>query len=124
MDESKLTKFAAPGCKRIIVDPDYLSCLNRPNVSLNWEPIEGIVENGIKLKSGEVKEFDVIIFGTGFSLDATEIETKGRNGLTVNQWYKTQNGPTAYKGTLAPGYPNFFQILGVFPLQFRTRCLD
>ncbi|KAF7973421.1 hypothetical protein HWV62_15231 [Athelia sp. TMB] len=119
--ESLIPKFS-PGCKRIIVDPDYLSCLNRKNVSLEWSPIEGIVENGIKLKSGEVKEFDVIIFGTGFSLDATDIQTKGRNGLTINQWYVTQRGPTAYKGTLTPGYPNFFQILGK-PLLFTSSAL-
>lgn len=65
------------------------------------------------MKSGEVIEFDVIIFGTGFSLDATEITTRGRNGLTVNEWYATQDGPTGYKGTCIPGYPNFFTLLGM-----------
>jgi cation diffusion facilitator CzcD-associated flavoprotein CzcO len=50
------------------VDPDYLESLNRPNVSLSWDGIESIVENGIKLKTGEVVPLDVIIFGTGYSV--------------------------------------------------------
>lgn len=60
--------FTAPGCKRIIVDPKYLKSLHRPNVSLNWDGIEGIVEEGVKLKTGEVVPLDIIIFGTGYSL--------------------------------------------------------
>jgi cation diffusion facilitator CzcD-associated flavoprotein CzcO len=50
------------------VDPGYLEALHRPNVSLKWEAIEGIVENGIKVKTGEIVPLDIIIFGTGFSL--------------------------------------------------------
>jgi len=57
----------APGCKRIIVDPDYLKSLHRPNVSLNWDSIEEVVEEGIRLKTGEVIPLDIIIFGTGYS---------------------------------------------------------
>lgn len=59
---------SAPGCKRIIVDPGYLECLNQPNVSLRWEGIDRVVESGIKLKTGETVPLDVIIFGTGYSL--------------------------------------------------------
>lgn len=50
------------------MDPGYLGALCRPNVSLRWEAIEGIVEDGIRLKSGDVVSLDVIIFGTGYSL--------------------------------------------------------
>lgn len=64
------------------------------------------------MKSGEVIPFDIIIFSTGFSLDITDITTRGRNGVTVNEWYATQNGPSAYKGTCMPGFPNFFVIFG------------
>jgi cation diffusion facilitator CzcD-associated flavoprotein CzcO len=56
------------GCKRIVVDPGYLECLNWPNVKLNYDGIERIVEEGIKLKTGEVIPLDVIIFATGFSV--------------------------------------------------------
>jgi cation diffusion facilitator CzcD-associated flavoprotein CzcO len=63
----------APGCKRIIVDPDYLKCLHRPNVSVKWDGIEEIIEEGIKLKTGEVVPLDIIIFGTGYSLVRVQV---------------------------------------------------
>jgi cation diffusion facilitator CzcD-associated flavoprotein CzcO len=63
-----LSESTAPGCKRIIVDPGYLESLNRPNVSLEWDAIESIVEDGIRLKTGEIVPLDVIIFATGYSL--------------------------------------------------------
>jgi len=65
----------APGCKRILVDPDYLKALHRPNLSLKWDAIDSIVENGIKLKTGEIVPLDVIIFGTGYSLASIKLAT-------------------------------------------------
>lgn len=59
---------SAPGCKRIILDADYLTSLKRPNVSLRWDSIERVTEDGIELKTGEVILLDVIIFGTGYSV--------------------------------------------------------
>lgn len=52
----------------MIVDPGYLSCLKQPNVSIKWDGIDCFVEDGIKLKTGEVIPLDIIIFGTGYSL--------------------------------------------------------
>ena len=59
---------SAPGCKRIILDPGFLDSLNQPNVSLRFDPLDAIVEEGVKLESGEVVPVDVIIFGTGYNL--------------------------------------------------------
>jgi cation diffusion facilitator CzcD-associated flavoprotein CzcO len=67
-EELMLVSCIAPGCKRVIVDRDYLKSLHRPNVNLNWTPIETVVEEGLKLKTGEVIPLDIIIFATGFSL--------------------------------------------------------
>lgn len=61
----------AVGAKQIIVDPKYLESLSRLNVELQTEPIECLVENGIKLKSGAVIEVDAIVFATGYSLAST-----------------------------------------------------
>lgn len=60
--------FVAVGAKQIIVDPRYLESLGRPNVELQNEPIDCLVENGIKLKSGEIVQVDAIVFATGYSL--------------------------------------------------------
>jgi cation diffusion facilitator CzcD-associated flavoprotein CzcO len=58
-----------PGCKRIIFDRDgsYLKCLSRPNMQLNFDGIEKIVEGGLVTKKGEYKPFDVIISATGYA---------------------------------------------------------
>ncbi len=64
--ELHLTNKIAPGCKRIIVDPGYLDAIRQPNVTLNWDGIDKIVEEGIKTKTGEIIELDAIIFGTGY----------------------------------------------------------
>jgi hypothetical protein len=58
----------APGCRRLIVDPGYLECLHRPNVTLTYDAIECIVPSGVQLETGKVIPLDVIIFGTGFEL--------------------------------------------------------
>ena len=58
----------APGCKRIIVDPGYLACLKKENASARWDPIDSVVEEGIKMQSGEVVPLDAIVFGTGYSI--------------------------------------------------------
>jgi len=36
-------------------------------VLLNWDGIEEVVEEGIRLKTGEVIPLDIIVFGMGYS---------------------------------------------------------
>ncbi|KAG6860624.1 hypothetical protein C0995_009273 [Termitomyces sp. Mi166 len=107
-----LTPTYAPGCKRIIVDPGYLEALHRPNVSLSWDPIKGVVGEGIELKSGEVVPFDVIVFSTGYSLEAADLDVRGSKKWTIREYFASQGGATAYLGSCEPGFPNFFTLLG------------
>ncbi|KAF9469173.1 hypothetical protein BDZ94DRAFT_360082 [Collybia nuda] len=107
-----LTPEYPPGCKRIIVDPGYLESLNQPNVSLRWEAIDSIVEGGIKLKTGEIIPLDIIIFGTGYSVEPVDLRVHGSKGTTVHEYFATQGGATAYLGTCMPGFPNIFTLLG------------
>ncbi|KAJ3877300.1 hypothetical protein F5051DRAFT_409021 [Lentinula edodes] len=109
---TKLTPSYPPGCKRLIVDPGYLECLNRPNVDITWNRIERIVENGIKLVTGEVVPLDVIIFATGYSVDPEDLHVRGSLDTTVRSFYKSQGGPVAYLGSSIPGFPNLFILLG------------
>lgn len=67
----------APGCKRIIIDPGYLKCLNQPNVSLKYDAIDAITQGGIKLQTGEEVALDVIIFGTGYQLVSPQSSRSG-----------------------------------------------
>jgi len=79
---------------------------------LNWDGIDSIVENGIKLKTGEVVPLDVIIFATGFSVIPDNLNVRGSAGITMNEYYESQGGPTAYVGSSVPGFPNLFILLG------------
>ncbi|KAF8323891.1 FAD/NAD-P-binding domain-containing protein, partial [Clavulina sp. PMI_390] len=99
------------GCKRIIVDPGYLSSLNRPNVQTEWDGIECITPEGIKTKSGKLHELDVIVSATGFDLGATAPPLVGRKH-SVREYFEAHGGPTAYRGTTIPGFPNMFIVLG------------
>ena len=132
-DCNKLTwlQLSAPGCKRLIVDSQYLDSLNRPNVSLKWDTIEAIVEDGIKLKTGEFIPLDVIIFGTGYSLVcvhmnheflathccsfikvSASLNVQGSSGNTIHEYFESKGGAQAYLGSCYPGFPNLFTLLG------------
>lgn len=70
------------GCKRVILDPGYLQCLNNDNVDLITDPIDTITEKGIKVKDGKEYELDVIILGTGFSVVSTGASRVSVTNLT------------------------------------------
>lgn len=109
----KLTPDYRLGCKRILSSDDYLPAFNRPNVSLETDPIAEITPEGIETKSGIRHKFDVIIFATGFEVAeiTTDMRIFGRNGRELlAEWKKT--GLEAYKGTIVSGYPNLMFILG------------
>ncbi|KAF7344359.1 hypothetical protein MSAN_01916900 [Mycena sanguinolenta] len=81
-----------PGCKRLLLDTNFLRSLHRPNITLNWDGIQSMYEDGIVTKKGQKLPFDVVIFATGFTADTYPIK--------------------AYLGTTVPGFPNFFMIGG------------
>ncbi|KAF8624356.1 hypothetical protein AX15_005919 [Amanita polypyramis BW_CC] len=100
------------GCRRLLFDSDYLASLHRPNVSLCFEGIKELVEDGIITKNDEILDFDVVIGATGFSADNYPVYVKGREKRTINEYYRASGGPTAYLGTTIPGFPNFFMLGG------------
>ncbi|KAH7889434.1 hypothetical protein F5I97DRAFT_1994531 [Phlebopus sp. FC_14] len=108
----KLIPSYPPGCKRIVVDPGYLAALHRPNVSLRWDTIQEIVEDGIMLSTGEKIPLDVIIFATGFYMVDKRLSFRGLNGVAQEEYFESEGGATAYYGTLFPGFPNYFSIVG------------
>ncbi|KAF5318034.1 hypothetical protein D9619_012105 [Psilocybe cf. subviscida] len=107
----KLIPTFTLGCKRIIYDTGFLSALHRPNLDLNWDGIERIVEDGIVTKTGEHIKLDVLIFATGYSADYYPFPVRGRT-QTIQEYYEESEGAKAYLGTTIPGFPNFFVISG------------
>ncbi|GLB40268.1 putative flavin-binding monooxygenase-like [Lyophyllum shimeji] len=108
----KLIPSYALGCKRVLFDTDYLPTLHRDNVELNWAGIASIVEDGIITKQGEHLRFDTIILATGYAADRYPLVVEGKGGETIQEYFASQGGPTAYLGTCVPGFPNFYLIGG------------
>ena len=83
----KLTPDYMPGCKRMTPSDHYLKCFNKEHVDLITDEIEEIVENGIKLKTGEVVEVDCIVWAIGFDIMATaspgHFSIFGKNGVSL-----------------------------------------
>ena len=100
------------GCKRILVSDDYYPAVQRPNVALVTDAIHSIHPSGITTADGVTHPADVIIFGTGFRPTDPPLAPViiGRDGRSLaSAW---QGSPTAYMGTTAFGFPNFFMLLG------------
>jgi len=101
------------GGKRVLRDDGlWIAALKRDNVELVTSPIEKITATGIDTQDGEHRDFDVVIYGTGFT--ASEFlktyQVKGRGGRELHdQW---AGDARAYLGMTAPGFPNFFMIYG------------
>ncbi|KAG1750938.1 hypothetical protein EDD22DRAFT_916125 [Suillus occidentalis] len=101
-----------PGCKRTVANSGFLNILHRPNLTLNFDGIADIVENGIITKTGEMLPFDVIVYATGFIGERYPMHVRGLNGATIQGYYDAHGGPTAYLGTAVPGIPNFYLLAG------------
>jgi cation diffusion facilitator CzcD-associated flavoprotein CzcO len=74
------------GCKRRVMDTDYLECLSRDNVELVYkDSIHEIVENGVLTKSGRFVKADAIILANGFQVQKPllTLNLHGEGGISV-----------------------------------------
>ncbi|OBZ75288.1 Baeyer-Villiger monooxygenase [Grifola frondosa] len=111
----RLTPQYPIGCKRLVVDSPkdgYLAALRRPNMSINWDGITEITEDGVITKKGDHILFDVIVVATGYVTNVFPFLVHGRTGETLQDFYRAQGGPAAYLGTSTPGFPNFYILTG------------
>jgi cation diffusion facilitator CzcD-associated flavoprotein CzcO/acetyl esterase/lipase len=103
------------GTKRPCLDSNYFQTYNLPHVrlvDLRTEPIATVTEVGIDTL-GESFELDAIIYATGFDAmtgPIVAVDITGRGGVTLKE--KWADGPSAYLGLAAVGFPNFFMITG------------
>ncbi|KAF9024211.1 FAD/NAD(P)-binding domain-containing protein [Hymenopellis radicata] len=112
-----------PGCKRLIVNAGYLESLHRPNMRMNWDGIDSIVEDGIVTKKGDKLRFDVIIPSTGFAAAEYPLPVRGLDGLPLQKYFDSHGGPTAFRGTMIPGFPNLFVLGGPNTLTGHTSVI-
>ncbi len=89
----------------------YYEMYNKPNVelvSLRETPIVKVTETGIETSDG-LREFDIIIWATGFDFGTgamLRMGIVGDGGLTLGDYWA--DGPVTYLGIMAHGFPNLF----------------
>ncbi|KAI1027851.1 hypothetical protein LB503_011861 [Fusarium chuoi] len=98
------------GCRRLSPGENYLQALQQNNVTLQDEPIQKIIEGGIRSLT-KTEEFDIIVCATGFDVSFVPGYTVvGQNGVSLAEQWK--DAPEAYFGVFAANMPNFFTING------------
>ena len=105
------------GCKRRVLDDQYLPCLNRENVRLETSKITAIDEHTVHTADGRKLEADVIVMANGFQTDRAGFPMKvyGRGNTEITEHWKEfgGGGPVNYRSTLMSGFPNYVNIVGV-----------
>lgn len=84
------------GCKRKVMDTDYLACLHGDNVELDsHDPIAEIVETGVLTKSGRHVHADAIVLATGFETQQMlfPMEISGEGGLSLQDHVRLPSLP-------------------------------
>ena len=101
--------------KRPPMETNYYEVFNQDNVELvdlKATPIERMTPDGI-ISDGIERQFDVIIFATGFDsiLGAfNRIAFTGRDGITLAE--KWRDGPLTNMGMAVHGFPNWLIVNG------------
>ena len=113
----RLTPQGFPfGTRRPSVDSGYFQAFNRDNVELvdvAAAPIKRFTETGLRTSDGKQREFDIVIFATGFDVFTGSLlkpEIFGRAGRSLRD--KWGAGPVTYLGLGTAGFPNLFVIVG------------
>jgi cation diffusion facilitator CzcD-associated flavoprotein CzcO len=108
----KVTPNYAMGCKRLLISGDYYPALARENVELITDSIRMVSPSAIETETGERREVDAIIFGTGFDVQSSLLgfPLVGEGGRSLAQAWS--DGKEAYLGTAISGFPNFFMMIG------------
>ena len=110
---AKCTPAYSPFAKRIVVDNGWFDALLRDNVELCTDQIERITPRGIRLTSGEERDFDVIVYASGFRANdfLFPMHIVGRDGITLRDFW-SKDGPRAYLGIMMPHFPNLWCVYG------------
>ena len=100
------------GCKRILLSNDFLPTLNRPNVTVETNPILRVTRDSVVTADGCARACDVLILATGFNATDPlgDVRIAGRDGLTLADAWR--GGMQARLGLAVSGFPNLFLLGG------------
>ncbi|WP_131667348.1 SDR family NAD(P)-dependent oxidoreductase [Psychrobacter pygoscelis] len=109
---ARLTPDYAPMCKRMISSPKFYDAVQQPNVDVCTTGIDRIVPQGVLTTDGELHEFDILVFATGFHAQSymRPMKVTGRDGMSLDAAWN--EGPIAHNTTMIPGFPNLFTLMG------------
>ncbi|MHA7901326.1 MAG: flavin-containing monooxygenase [Henriciella sp.] len=91
----------------LVPDSDLFVALREKKASVVTDHIDRFTETGIKLKSGEVLEADIIITATGLDLQFI-----GGTEITVDGWTLNPHDLINYRGAMISGIPNMTSVFG------------
>jgi cation diffusion facilitator CzcD-associated flavoprotein CzcO len=83
------------GCKRKVLDTEYLKSLWQENVELiSDDPVERIIEDGVVTKSGREVTTDAIVLAIGFATQQMlcPMEIVGRDRISLNDHVSSNFG--------------------------------
>ncbi|PVI06520.1 FAD/NAD(P)-binding domain-containing protein [Periconia macrospinosa] len=103
------------GCKRKVLDTEYLASLHKENVELvHNDPVDRITDTGVQTRSGRDVKADAIVLAIGFATQQMlfPMQITGRHGLRLNEYWESTQVAQAYFGTCVPSFPNFFILMG------------
>ncbi len=99
-----------------VPDGDIFQGIASGKASVVTDEIDTFVEDGIKLKSGEVLKADIIVTATGFDLCVMGDIKFSVDGKPVS-WPDTVN----YRGMMFTGVPNLIWVFGYFRASWTLR---
>ncbi len=121
VDDPELAEKLIPtdhgfGIQRVPLETGYFEAYNRDNVTLvdaAETPIERITPAGVLTSDGTEREFDIIVYATGFdaftgAFDNIDIQGTGGQKLRT----KWVDGPVTYLGMTVHGFPNLLMLAG------------
>jgi cation diffusion facilitator CzcD-associated flavoprotein CzcO len=114
--EKLIPKDHGFGVQRVPMETNYYEAYNRENVhlvDLQETPIERVTERGIVTSDGIEREFDIIVYATGFDAitgSYDRIDIRGVGGQTLKDKWK--DGPVTFLGLHVSGFPNMIMPTG------------
>ncbi|MET0370523.1 MAG: NAD(P)/FAD-dependent oxidoreductase [Sphingobium sp.] len=110
----KLRPDYEPGCKRIVMSPNFYQAVQGDNVELVTDAIERAEGQGVRTADGRLHELDILVLATGFKTDAfmRPMSLSGANGTKLDDIW--DSGFLNYKSVALPEMPNFFMINGPY----------
>lgn len=102
-----------PFAKRMLLDNGWYRTLLKPHVTLIPERLARVEGNTLVAQDGHEVDVDILILATGYQTTNVlgSYTIIGRNGRELRDFWDGDNA-AAYLGTLVPGFPNFFILLG------------